>query len=244
MITKKQLVEISKTSDLNLYQREKDYLLKLFLHNYYRRYEDAVFKGGTSIRYLYGLDRFSEDLDFNITNTPKEFAAQVDETLRKISILGVESDYLKKETFPGAFTCEITFKGPLHEQPTPTRNKIRIDAGKRTGTLKEPIWQLITSEYPDTPRNFTVLAMDEEELLAEKIAALMERGKGRDLYDTWFLIKKGVKLDKKILKAKTTKKRILKPTKGEYEQDIKHLTNRPIPYEQAMAEVNRILQQI
>ena len=47
-------------------QLEKDYLLNLILKIFSTTTlsEHAVFKGGTAINYFYGLDRFSEDLDF------------------------------------------------------------------------------------------------------------------------------------------------------------------------------------
>src|SRR3990167_3375731 len=36
-------------------------------------YEKAAFYGGTALRILYGLDRFSEDLDFTLLKTNKHF---------------------------------------------------------------------------------------------------------------------------------------------------------------------------
>ena len=50
-------------------------------------------------------------------------------------------------------------------------------------------WEAIPSPYPETSRTFLVQTMHEKELLAEKITALLTRGKGRDLFDVWFLIK-------------------------------------------------------
>ena len=81
MISREQLIKIGKTTGLHLYQQEKDYMLKLFLYTYFRLFEDAVFKGGTCIKYVFGLDRFSEDLDFNLLISPEEFEHQVRRTL-------------------------------------------------------------------------------------------------------------------------------------------------------------------
>lgn len=245
MISKKQLVELAKKTDLNLYQQEKDYLLKLFLYHYYKKNSQAVFKGGTCIRYLYGLNRFSEDLDFILRNQIKEFKNQVENTLKELNLLDIESYFLKKEVFTGSFTCEIAFKGPLYIADK-TRNKFRIDAGKRTGIMKKPNWEMITSEYPETGPNYLVLVMDEKEILVEKIIALMKRNKGRDLYDTWFLIKRGVKLDRKLLNKKVEQEGLIMnphnlPTKADYERDMKKLTIQLIPYEQVKKEVEKIL---
>jgi Uncharacterized conserved protein len=78
VISIQQLRRIGQKTGLNPYQQEKDYLLKLFLYSYFKKFDDAVFKGGTCIKYLFGLDRFSEDLDFNIIISPEKFREQVE----------------------------------------------------------------------------------------------------------------------------------------------------------------------
>jgi hypothetical protein len=50
LISREQLRDISRRTGLSLYQQEKDYFLKLFLHGYFNRYEDAVFKGELASR--------------------------------------------------------------------------------------------------------------------------------------------------------------------------------------------------
>ena len=81
---------VSQATGLNLYQQEKEYLLKLFLYFYYKRYNDAIFKGGTCLKFLFGLDRFSEDLDFNV-NEPLKFRKQVRIILKDISQAGINN---------------------------------------------------------------------------------------------------------------------------------------------------------
>ncbi len=159
MITKEELINISKKTGLNLYQQEKDYLLKLFLSSYYKKYDDAIFKGGTCLKYLFGLPRFSEDLDFNISINPKKYKTQVKNIVRGINRIGIKTNFKKLQVFKDSFTCEIRFEGPLYIGKEKSTNKVRIDAGKRTGTLLEPEWQLVSSEYPETTQNFLVLAM-------------------------------------------------------------------------------------
>lgn len=240
MISIQELRKIAKISELNIYQQEKDYLLKLFLYFYYKTFEDAVFKGGTCIKYLYGLPRFSEDLDFNITISPETFQKQINSTIKKIDLIGLKPYFLKEEKFEDAYACEIGFHGPLYQGTEQTRNKIRIDAGKRIGTIKEPAWKIIPSEYPETKENFLVKTMNEEEILIEKIISLIERNKGRDLYDTWFLLEKGIKINKKLFQKKSKSKKIdLEniPTEKEYIRDIEKLTYRVIPYNQITKKI-------
>lgn len=86
MISRSQLRLISRKTGLTLYQQEKDYLLRLLLYNYYKKFKDVVFKGGTCLKYLYGLNRFSEDLDFNLLIKPETFQKQVKKTLKEIDL--------------------------------------------------------------------------------------------------------------------------------------------------------------
>lgn len=242
MISKEQLQRIAQQTGLALYQQEKDYLLKLFLYNYYKRFKHAAFKGGTCLKYLLGIPRFSEDLDFNCKN-PKLFQEEVHNTLAALQQLGITSFFIKEETFPDAYTCEIGFRGPLFTGTAQTQNKFRIDAGYRTGTLQQPEWKLIKSEYPETEALFLVLAMALEEMFVEKILALPRR-KGRDLYDLWFLTQAGVKLDKDLLQKKQRKEKkkisLQFSSKDEYLRDISRLTTQMIPYEQVLKEVKRL----
>lgn len=246
MISINELKKIAKTSGLNIYQQEKDYLLKIFLYFYYKKFEDAIFKGGTCIKYLYGLPRFSEDIDFNIDIPLETFQKQIHATIKKIELVGIKTYFLKEEIFKQDYTCEIGFHGPLYQGTEQTRNKIRIDAGKRSGTILPPEWKLIHSEYPETKQSFLVKAMHEEEILVEKLISLTDRNKGRDLFDTWFLLEKAVPINKKLLKQKgNTKFQIDKIiTEKEYLRDIEKLTNRIVPYDQILSKLRRSLNNI
>jgi predicted nucleotidyltransferase component of viral defense system len=176
------LKEICRKTGLHLYQQEKDYLIKLFLFYYFRRFDNAIFKGGTCLKYLYETERFSEDIDFNIDISPSNFDKQVEIILYEIEMTGINNGYIKKELFEEAYTSEIWFYGPLYKGTKLTRNKFRIDAGKRGGIIKKPRWELIKSEYPETRKQFLIKTMDESELIVEKIITMFDRKKGRDLY--------------------------------------------------------------
>lgn len=245
MIGKQQLNSIAMETGLPLYQQEKDYLLTLFLYSYYEKFDSAVFKGGTCLRYLFSLQRFSEDLDFNIQH-PKQFQEQVQITLSRFQNIGIIAYFRKEESFPDAYTCDIGFQGPLYKGTAQTENKFCIDAGYRTGTIKKPVWKLITSHYPETKQQFLVQIMDMEELFAEKVLALLQRNKGRDLYDVWFLCQAGIKFNKDLFEKKSKKENITLqnktlPTKAVYERDMQRLTTRVLPYEQIKMEVVEFL---
>lgn len=246
MISKTELKNIALKTGLTLYQQEKDYLLKLFLFFYYKKYEDAVFKGGTCIKYLFGLDRFSEDLDFNLKISPEKFKEQAENVLKDIENLRIKSRLKKKELFPEAFACIINFEGPLFVNKGISENTFSIDAGKRTGTFLNPEWQMIKSEYPGISPVFSVLAMNKEEILAEKIASVFAREKGRDIYDTWFLLKAGININKELIEKKIRLEKISMDfdkiiSKKDYERDMSKITKRIIPYEQVVKDIKKAL---
>ena len=240
------LKEICRKTGLHLYQQEKDYLIKLFLFYYFRRFDNAIFKGGTCLRYLYETERFSEDIDFNIDISPSNFDKQVEIILYEIEMTGINNGYIKKELFEEAYASEIWFYGPLYKGTKLTRNKFRIDAGKRGGISKKPRWELIKSEYPETRKQFLIKTMDENELIVEKIITMFGRKKGRDLYDVWFLLKRGLNIDVELLERKMTKIMNIKkyPSKHDYERDLKRLTHRLIPYEQVLKDVEDELEAV
>lgn len=244
MIGKEELNRIALRTGLDLYQQEKDYLLTLFLFLYYKKYQDAIFKGGTCLKYLLGFDRFSEDLDFNIAEVDT-FKEQVHRVMDLFKEIGINCHLLKEESFPDSYTCIVAVEGPLFTGTAQTRNKFRIDAGYRTGTLKKPEWKMINSEYPEA-NTILALVMNLEEILAEKIIALMHRTKGRDLYDIWFMLHSKIKLDRNLLQKKAAQEAVTLNwnnicTKQEYERDISKLTHRIIPYEQVKREVMNLL---
>ena len=192
---------------------------------------------------MYGLPRFSEDLDFNISIPSEIFQKQTHAAIKKIKQTGLKPYLIKEERFTNAYTCEIGIHGPLYKGTEVSRNKIRIDAGKRIGTIQSTTWKIINSEYPETKQNFLVKTMNDEELLVEKIIAMINRDKGRDLYDIWFLLEKGINLNKKLFKQKTNTPFIIEsiPTEKTYLRDITKLTNQVIPYDQIKKMVKQTL---
>lgn len=71
---------IRSTNEFNII---RDYLQVKILDKIYqeKKANEILFVGGTSLRFLHGLDRFSEDLDFDLGEIEKE---EVDEILKKV----------------------------------------------------------------------------------------------------------------------------------------------------------------
>lgn len=243
MLTQIQIREISRSSGINPYYQEKDYLQNIFLFNLYRRGEgkNFIFKGGTCLKLAYNYTRFSEDLDFNSELKPDEIRKTVREILKSFGLLGIESEFIKEESFEDSYTAKIRFFGPLFSGKIESTNSIQLDIGKRDKGILAPKWVQINPVYPDVPK-FLIFAMDEKEILAEKFRALVMRSEPRDIFDIWSMLSANVELKKELIEKKIHKKKfeIKFCTKKEYERDLDNLLpfNLP-PYEQVVNDIKK-----
>jgi len=146
------------------------------------------FLGGTALRIVYGNNRFSEDLDFdNFGITETEF-----NTLAWEIKAGLESEGLKTEirsVFKDAYRCSIRFPEILFaNELSPYKDEkilIHIDSAAHN-FLYQPEKKVI-NKFDVFSEIFVTPA---EILLSQKIYAAINRrrAKGRDFYDTIFLL--------------------------------------------------------
>lgn len=201
MINKEELKEIARTKGLNLGYAEKDYLQDLILFIVSNNTKDEmVFKGGTCLYKFYNLDRFSEDLDFSLRkeiNTDKLLKIIV----RELKKFNIESKILEKKHLFNSISYSLRIYGPLYRGTPQSTCKLQIDVNLKSKVILEPVAKRLISMYRDVPTCFVIL-MEEEEILAEKIRAILTRDKARDLYDAGFLLEKGVKVKKSLLNEK------------------------------------------
>ena len=186
MLTREQLRHIHGPK-LPLHILELDYIQSLILKEMFKNIDTVVFKGGTCLRMTLGLNRFSEDLDFNLIS--KDY-----KKILEISVLGlkkarIESRLGKVKEIKGSYLTTLRYRGPLYDNSPVSEGSLRIDLSSRK-TYQEPVWSPVLSPYADAG-TFNIKSMAPEEILAEKFRALEQRRKPRDLYDTWFLLRKG-----------------------------------------------------
>ena len=167
-------------------------------------FEHAAFYGGTALRILYGLDRYSEDLDFSLLKPDPQFSLDryntslinelsafgVDvqvEVRQKLRPTAIESAFLKANTRELLISIEID-QNLLSQVHADQKIKIRyeIDTDPPGGFNTE-------SKYILTPIPFAVRTYALPDLCAGKMHALLcrkwqNRVKGRDWYDlTWYI---------------------------------------------------------
>lgn len=146
-----------------------------------------VFMGGTSIRIVYGNDRFSEDLDLdNKDLSEKDFFKLTEVIKGELKKEGVDVEF--RNTFQNVYHCYLKFPGLLFDNKLSAlrdeKIMIRIDSFKTKQTssaVNRVISKIdIFSE---------ILTYPEDVLLSQKIHALFtrKRAKGRDVYDIIYL---------------------------------------------------------
>jgi len=166
-------------------------------------FENAAFYGGTAMRVLYGLDRFSEDLDFSLLKPMSDFdIAKYLAALRKeleafgfdvrveqrnkAVISAVQSAFLKADTLNQLLVIE-TAEEILHEVPRGQvlKIKLEVDTDPPPGFSTE-------TKYLLQPIPFAVRVFVLPDLFAGKMHAILcrkwkTRVKGRDWYDlVWY----------------------------------------------------------
>lgn len=156
----------------------------------------AAFQGGTCLRILYGLDRFSEDLDFVLeqTDTLFNWEPYVQSLKEEFNAYGYSLDVTNKtkieKNIKVAFLKADSKGGLLILKDSRTNRpllhiKLEIDASPPDGSLYE-------LKYLDFPVPYGIKVQSLDSLFASKIHALLCRSytKGRDWYDfSWYVSK-------------------------------------------------------
>jgi predicted nucleotidyltransferase component of viral defense system len=173
-------------------------------------FEKAGFYGGTALRIFYGLDRFSEDLDFSLLDVDEEFTLEpyFSAILTEFESLGIkvsikekekvkhssiESAFLKTETIWKELVLEDVVKQTGVTSNKLIKIKIEVDRIPPLGFKTE-------EKLLIRPFSFYVRCFTRPCLFAGKLHALLyrkwnNRVKGRDWYDLEWYIKKGIPLD-------------------------------------------------
>ena len=188
-------------------------------------FKEAAFYGGTALRIFYGLDRFSEDLDFSlITQNPdfdltKYFQYIENETkslglnfnvTEKIKSVdsNIKSAFLKGNTKEHILSFyEDSEDSKFINKEEAIRIKFEVDINPPTGATYETKFGLLPSPYQ-------VRLYDLQSLFAGKIHACLcrnwkSRVKGRDFYDYIFFLSIGAKVNLENLKAKLVQSKFI-----------------------------------
>ena len=190
MISGETLLKIAKMEGLKPYQEEKKYIQTLILRAISNS-ASLVFKGGTALFLLYGLNRFIEYLDFTATSN-LDFTGLLKEVSDSLQLMNIRNETMEYDSIAG-FSGRIKAYGPLNSNERDACFvKIDISTREKISLKADP--KEIDSNFPDL-LPFSLQVMNEAEILAEKTRAVITRNQARDVYDLYFLLKKGIKFD-------------------------------------------------
>lgn len=201
MMTESQITDLTKLFRIDRFTIFREYLQLVFLSHLYAQPQagKVYFKGGTAIHLLFDSPRFSEDLDFStvlstadvgqlIRKTEAEMRREIPEI--KISLWhrgkqGIRFKLIYKSAdfkYPMAIRIDVSFEKPLRPAASPLPTKFPIALFPIISHLKA------------------------EEILAEKVRALLARAKGRDIFDLWFLLTKNYAINQDLVAKKISRK--------------------------------------
>lgn len=201
MLRKEELLKIAEAKHLSLFNAERDYLLEMILFSLYNQIKDElVFKGGTAMYKIYRLNRFSEDLDFTFMKHRKEIPRTIQRVVGQLSLLGIYIQIKDIQDYRQQINVHLECKGPLYDGSKESLVFIPLNISLRE-KVQQATFEMLFSSYREIP-SFEVYVMTEQEIAAEKVRAILSRDKARDVYDLWFLLKKGIILDKKLVEKK------------------------------------------
>ena len=181
-------------------------------------FEKAAFYGGTCLRIFYGLNRFSEDLDFALLekdpdfrlsdyfpSLEKEFASYGIEIRAEEKKKDFDSDVRSAFLKGNTLALMMTFFPKSEDARKIISNqkmkiKFEVDTDNPKGGRTETKFRLLPAPYQ-------VRVFDESTLFAGKIHAIICRNyknyvKGRDYYDYLFYIGKGSAFNLEYLENK------------------------------------------
>lgn len=195
-------------------------LLGLFRGGFFNK---AAFYGGTSLRVLYGLNRFSEDLDFSLTEKNTDF--NIENYFKYISnefnAHGVSVELRKKKKKSTSSNIESAFlktDTSIHTLDVKTEDLQNILSGinyykkikiKIEVDVNPPLNFQTEAKTLLMPVTFNVVSMTLPNLYAGKMHAVLcrkwkTRVKGRDWYDFEWYVKNKAKLNLEHLKERMT----------------------------------------
>ncbi len=219
-------------------------------------FKEAAFYGGTALRIFYGLDRFSEDLDFSLITTNPDFDITkyfpyIENETKSLGLnfnaaekeksadSNIKSAFLKGNTKELILSFyENSQEANLIQRDELIRIKFEIDINPPTGATYETKFGLLPSPYQ-------VKLYDLSSLFAGKIHACLCRDwkyriKGRDFYDYIFFLSIGAKVNLQNLKAKLVQSKAINEDYNLTIENLKSLLNERfsnIDFKQAKEDV-------
>lgn len=218
-------------------------------------FNEGAFYGGTALRIFYGLDRFSEDLDFSLlTSNPDFDLTKYFLVLEKeVRSFGLNVTITEKEKSIDSNIKSAFLKGNTKEhlmlfytnQPFIGISDTELIKIKFEVDINPPKYATFERQYRLLPAPFEVNLYDSSSLFAGKIHAVIcrswkHRVKGRDLYDYVFYLARRTPVNIPHLRERLIQTGYISQEDACSLENIKEFLNtrfETIDYEQAKEDV-------
>ncbi len=201
------LAQRQQTTELNI---NREYYQHLFLSYFYQQPQSSqvYFKGGTALKVLYNSPRFSEDLDFSSTfSNIKDIEQAILDTLVQIQRENTKTVFQESKLTSGGYLGTIEFESSI---------LILLQISLRQRNITGQV-MTVTGDFVPA---YTVVSLNQDQLVGEKLQALLERKKPRDFYDLYFMLRANlVSIEKRQVLKQALK--VLKTTDINFEQELK-----------------------
>lgn len=215
MISRQDIMDFAREFGLRPDIVEKDYVLGWIIagiHNHPALRESWIFKGGTCLKKcFFETYRFSEDLDFTLIRPEHlqgkflmDIFGKIAEWIYEKSGIEIPSDTIRFEVYENprgqsSVQGRIGYRGPMQQRGSLPR--IKLDLTDDELLALDPVVRKVHHPYPDRPEGgMRIQCYSYEEFFAEKVRALAERERPRDLYDVVHLYRQdGINPDRVVV---------------------------------------------
>lgn len=184
MLSLENLKEFTNKNQTRLENIIREYIQHLFLSSLYKikGSEKLLFKGGTALKIIYGSPRFSEDLDFDGQNIYQSKAIDdlFIETISEIEKIGIEISLKEAKKTTGGYLGIIVYR--LYD----ISEEMNFEVSLRNGKKADYEMATIVNDYLPA---YSIIHSPAERIVNGKIEALLDRGKPRDYYDIYFILR-------------------------------------------------------
>lgn len=199
MIDRRELLQLAENLGLQPHVVEKDYVLGWLLAGIHANdalREHWVFKGGTCLKKCYfETYRFSEDLDFTVTDEAHldpaflgQVFSDISEWIYEQSGVEIPADRVRFDVYRNkrdrlAAEGRVYYRGPIAPRGGDLP-RIKFDLTTDEVLALPPVDRPVVHPYSDRPdEGIQARCYAYEEVFGEKVRALGERARPRDLYD-------------------------------------------------------------
>lgn len=180
-------------------------------------FDEAAFYGETALRIFYGLNRFSEDLDFALLKPNKNFdlTKYFSYIENEVQAYGLNLKIMEKEKAKESNILSAFLKGDTKEHiliffadnDLQIKNSIKDIKIKFEVDINPPAGANYEFKYKLLPSPHQVRIYDSSSLFAGKIHAVLcriwnNRTKGRDLYDYIFYLSNEIGVNLNLIREK------------------------------------------